>query len=112
MLANPVRRLAFMTNLLSRTVSAGQRILEILETESAVKEKPGAVELKNLKGEVCFEDVSFGYNSMIPDLNNISFSVRPGEMVALLGGSGSGKSTIAHLIPRFYDVSSGRITVD
>lgn len=112
MLATPVRRLAVMTNLLSRTASAGQRILEILDTESAVTEKPNAIELKSLKGEVRFEDVSFSYTSMAPALNNISFSVQPGELVALLGGSGSGKSTIAHLIPRFYDVSGGRITVD
>ncbi len=112
MLAAPVRRLAIMTNLLSRTVSAGQRILEILDTESAVTEKPDAIELKSLKGEVHFEDVSFSYSSMAPALKNINFSVQPGQVVALLGGSGSGKSTIAHLIPRFYDVSEGRITVD
>jgi len=108
----PVRRLGMMANLLSRTVSAGQRILEILDTESAVKEKPNAIELGRVKGKVSFEDVSFSYNSMAPTLNNVSFSVQPGELVALLGGSGSGKSTIANLISRFYDVSSGRITVD
>jgi len=112
MLVMPVRRLGFMTNILSRTVSAGQRILEILDTESAVREKSNAIELKNLKGEVCFEDVSFSYNSMAPILNNINFSVQPGGLVALLGGSGSGKSTVASLISRFYDVSSGCITID
>jgi len=112
MLAWPIRRLGFLANLLSRTVSAGQRILEILDAESAVQEKPNAIELGSVKGEVCFEDVSFSYNSMAPALNNINFSVQPGELVALVGDSGSGKSTIANLIPRFYDTSSGRITID
>ncbi len=112
MLIMPVRRLGFMANLLSRTISAGQRILEILDTESAVQEKPNAIELSSVKGEVCFEDVSFKYNSLAPTLENISFCVKPGESVALVGGLGSGKSTIASLISRFYDVSSGRITVD
>ena len=112
MLMMPVRRLGFIAGLLSRTVSAGQRILEILDTESAVKEKPNAIELSSVKGEVCFEGVSFNYNSLAPALKNISFCVKSGESVALVGGSGSGKSTIASLIPRFYDVSSGRITVD
>ncbi len=112
MLMMPVRRLGFIAGLLSRTVSAGQRILEILDTESAVKEKPNAIELSSVKGEVCFEGVSFNYNSLAPALKNISFCVKSGESVALVGGLGSGKSTIASLIPRFYDVSSGRITVD
>jgi ATP-binding cassette subfamily B protein len=98
--------------LLSRTISAGQRILEVLDTESAVREKADAIELTNVKGEVCFEDVSFKYNSLSPALENISFCVKPGQTVALVGGSGCGKSTIASLISRFYDVSSGRITVD
>jgi ABC-type multidrug transport system fused ATPase/permease subunit len=112
MLAMPIRRLGFMANLISRTMSAGERILEILDTESAVREKDGAVELGRVKGQVWFEDVSFSYNSMSPTLSNVSFSVQPGELVALLGGSGSGKSTIANLLPRFYDVSGGRITID
>ncbi len=112
MLAMPVRRLGFMANLFSRTISAGQRILEILDSQSLIQEKPNAIELGSLKGQVCFENVSFSYNSMAPALKNINFSVQPAELVALVGESGSGKSTIAHLIPRFYDVSSGRITVD
>ncbi|MFC2021120.1 ABC transporter ATP-binding protein, partial [Chloroflexota bacterium] len=112
MMAMPVRRLGFMANLLSRTISAGQRIFEILDTESAVREKANAIELGRVKGQVSFEDVSFSYDSMAPTVNNVSFSVQPGELVALLGGSGSGKSTIASLVARFYDVTSGRITID
>jgi len=112
MMAMPVYRLGFMANIVSLTISAGQRILEILDTQSVIQEKPNAIELGSLKGQVCFEDVSFSYNSMAPALKNINFSVQPGELVALVGGSGSGKSTLTHLLPRFYDVSSGRITVD
>lgn len=112
MLTNPIRRLGLLTNLYSRTVSAGQRILEILDTESEVKEKPDAMDLGRLKGAVAFENVSFRYNPIVAALNNITFSVSPGETVALLGGSGSGKSTLIHLISRFYDVTSGQILVD
>lgn len=112
MLAMPVRRLGFVANMFSRTASAGQRILEILDTESLVKEKPHAIELGRVEGQVCFENVSFSYDSLYPALSDVSFSVQPGQLVALVGGSGSGKSTIINLIPRFYDVSSGRITID
>jgi len=112
MMAMPVRNLGFLTNIFSRAVSGGQRILEILDTESAIQEKPGAIELDGVKGEVHFKSVSFSYDSVAPILKNVSFSVQPGELVALVGGLGSGKSTIAHLIPRFYDVSSGGITID
>jgi len=111
-LAMPVRHLGMMVNIFTRTVSAGQRILEILDTQSPVQVKPNAIELGQVKGRVSFENVSFRYNSRIPALKNVNFSVQPGELVALLGGSGSGKSTIAHLLCRFYDVSSGRITID
>jgi len=108
----PIRRLGMMVNLFSRTASAGQRILEILDTESEVKEKPGAIKLGRVKGEVTFEDVSFSYNSLGAALKNVSFEVKPGQLVALLGRSGSGKSTIANLLSRFYDVTGGRILID
>jgi ABC-type multidrug transport system fused ATPase/permease subunit len=112
MMSMPVRRLGFITNIVTRTVSGGQRILEILDTESAVKERPGAIELDGVKAAVSFENVTFSYDSAAPVLREVSFSVQPGELVALVGSLGSGKSTIAHLIPRFYDVSGGRITID
>jgi ABC-type multidrug transport system fused ATPase/permease subunit len=112
MLMMPIRRLGMMVNLYSRTASAGQRILEILDTESAVMEKPKAIELGKLKGQVSFQNVSFGYGTARHDLKNVSFEVQPGQLVALLGRSGSGKSTIANLLARFYDVSDGRILVD
>jgi len=112
MLAMPIRRLGFVATMLSRTSSAGRRIIEIFDTESAVREKPGAIELDGIKGSVTFEDVTFSYDSAANTLDNVSFSVEPGQTVALLGGSGSGKSTIASLLSRFYDVKGGRITVD
>jgi len=112
MLMMPIRRLGMMVNLFSRTASAGQRILEILDTESDVKEKPNAIELGKVKGRVTFDNVSFSYNNLGAALKNVSFEVQPGQLVALLGSSGSGKSTIANLLARFYDVTGGRILVD
>ncbi len=112
LLMMPIRRLGMIINLYSRTVSAGQRILEILDTESKVTEKPDAIELGRVKGQVSFQNVSFSYDNISPALNNVSFDVRPGQLVALLGGSGSGKSTVANLLARFYDVSGGKITID
>jgi ABC-type multidrug transport system fused ATPase/permease subunit len=112
MLLMPIRRLGMMVNLFSRTASAGQRILEILDTESEVKEKNNAIDLGKAKGRVTFENVSFSYNRLGAALKDISFEVQPGQLVALLGRSGSGKSTIANLLARFYDVTGGRILID
>ncbi len=112
LLMMPMRRLGMLVNLISRTISAGQRILEILDTESVVKEKPGAIDIGRVRGEVRFENVSFSYDTVGPALNNVNFEVKPGQLVALLGESGSGKSTVANLLARFYDVSAGRILID
>jgi ATP-binding cassette subfamily B protein len=112
MLAMPIRALGMVTNMYSRSMSAGERILEILDTTSQVKDKPDALVLDKLKGQVAFEDVSFSYAENAPALHSINFSVQPGQLVALVGASGSGKSTIINLILRFYDVSGGRITMD
>ena len=112
MLAMPIRALGMVTNMYSRSMSAGERILEILDTKSPVKEKPDAIVLDKLKGQVVFEDVSFGYAENAPALHSINFSAQPGQLVALVGASGGGKSTIINLILRFYDVTGGRITMD
>jgi ATP-binding cassette subfamily B protein len=112
MLAMPIRALGMVTNMYSRSMSAGERILEILDTTSQVKDKPDALVLDKLKGQVSFEDVSFSYAENAPALHSINFSVQQGQLVALVGASGSGKSTIINLILRFYDVSGGRITMD
>jgi ABC-type multidrug transport system fused ATPase/permease subunit len=112
MMVMPVRQSGMLVNMITRTIMAGQRILEILDAESAVKEKPDAIELDKVKGAVAFEDVSFSYDSVGPTLRNVSFEAEPGDLIALIGGSGSGKSTIANLLLRFYDVSNGAIYVD
>jgi ATP-binding cassette subfamily B protein len=117
MMVMPVRALGFMVNMISRGTAAGQRIFEVLDTESAVKENPNSIELQNIKGNVKFEHVSFSYTTASYEslgniLEDVSFEARVGEMVALLGATGSGKTTLVNLIPRFYDVTSGSITID
>jgi len=118
MMAMPIRMLGFMVNIVSRGMSAGERIFEVLDTESAVKEKPNALVLNNAMGNVKFENVSFKYTTMNKNehpryvLQNVSLDGKPSEMVALLGATGSGKTTLVNLIPRFYDVTDGRITMD
>ncbi len=112
MMVMPVRQIGMMVNMITRTISAGQRIMEILDTESAVKEKPDAIILDKVRGEVTFENVSFSYDSVAATLKDVSFNAKPGQLIALLGGSGSGKSTIANLISRFYDVTQGAIKID
>ncbi len=94
--------------------ASASRILEVLETDPKVREKPGAQHLENLRGKISFEDVSFGYgdDNVEPILSNVTFTAEAGETVAILGATGSGKTTLIHLIPRFYDVTSGRITFD
>jgi ATP-binding cassette subfamily B protein len=77
-----------------------------------VQEKPGAVELRDAKGHVRFEDVSFGYDAISPVLRHANIDAKPGEVVALLGQTGSGKTTVVNLMPRFYDVTGGAITID
>ncbi len=112
MLSMPVRTLGWLTTLYSRAMASGHRVFEVLDEVSAVVERPDAIELETVKGRVSFENVSFGYNTRQETLKNITFEVEPGQVIALVGGSGSGKSTVANLIPRFYDVTAGRITID
>ena len=112
LLGMPVRMTGWMVNIFSRAASAGQRIFEVLDAESPVKEKPNAKALGRIRGHVKFEGVSLAYDSGPPAVRNIGFEVQPGQMVAILGAAGSGKSTLVHLIPRFYDVSAGRVTMD
>jgi ATP-binding cassette subfamily B protein len=112
MLNMPVRMLGWLTQLYSRAMSSGQRVFEVLDAVSDVDEKPGATPLGNVRGAVAFENVSFKYGPGQDALKDVSFEVAPGRVVALVGASGSGKSTVANLIPRFYDVTGGRITID
>ena len=112
MLQMPLRILGWMTILFSRAMASGERIFEIIDSSSPVTEKSGAIDLKTVKGFVRFEKVSFSYDTQVPALKDVDFEVKPGRIVALVGASGSGKSTIANLIPRFYDVTAGRIIID
>lgn len=112
MLVMPMRFFGMFISGYHRTMAAGDRIFEVMDTEAEIKEKPDALTLPELKGHVRFGKVSFSYQKGRPILENINFDAEPGETVALLGATGSGKSTIIRLIPRFYDVSSGKITID
>jgi ATP-binding cassette subfamily B protein len=112
MLQLPVRSLGFITLLWARAATSGQRIYDILDAESAVQERPNAVELANVTGHVRFDDVSFGYDVISPVLGHVNLEAKSGEVVALLGQTGSGKTTVVNLMPRFYDVTGGAITID
>ncbi len=112
MLAWPVQRLGWLVDIISRALASGERLFEILDTPSPVQERPDAIEMPPIQGYVRFEDVSFAYAEARPVLHSISLEAKPGQVIALLGATGSGKSTIINLIPRFYDVSAGRITID
>ena len=111
-LAMPIRMAGWMVNSYARAASAGQRLFEILDTESPVREAPGAREMPRARGAVSFSDLTFSYDGSHPVLRNVSFRAEPGQVVALLGPPGSGKSTIVSLISRFYDVPPGSITID
>ena len=111
-LAMPVRMSGMIVNSYARAASGGQRLFEILDMPSEVVEKPNAKEMPRVKGHVRFENVSFGYEKDKPVLRNINLELEAGKVVALLGAPGSGKSTVANLLPRFYEVGSGRITID
>ena len=112
LLGMPIRMTGWMVNTISRAASAGERIYEILDAESPVTEHSDAMEMQRVSGQVAFERVTVSYDDTKTAIRDIEFQAEPGQMIALLGGPGSGKSTIAHVIPRFYDVSMGRITID
>ena len=111
-LISPVRRLGVIIPAVAMASAAGERIYTILDAQSDVTDAPGAIELPPIKGCVRFDDVTFSYFGQRQVLNQLSFEAEVGEVIALLGATGSGKSTIINLIPRFYDVTSGRIYVD
>ena len=108
----PVRMLGFIIMMFARAQSAGERIYDILDAESAVQEKPDPVHLKDLEGHIVFENVGFSYDAISPVLRGVDIEAKPGEVIALLGPTGSGKSTVVNLMPRFYDVTEGSIKID
>lgn len=111
----PVRQIAWMVNSIARVSTCGARLFEVLDLEPEISDKPEAEPLLITDAVVRFENVSFSYPSEqgnLPVLHNVSFEVRPGKIIGIVGPPGSGKSTIAHLLPRYYDPSSGTITID
>jgi ABC-type multidrug transport system fused ATPase/permease subunit len=108
----PVRSLGFVVMFFARAASSGQRIYDILDAESAVQEKAAARDLADVQGHVQFENVAFAYDAVSPVLRGINIDAKPGQMIALLGPAGSGKTTVVNLMPRFYDVTDGRVTID
>ena len=113
MMAMPVRMMGFMVNMFSRAYAAGQRIFDVIDAETSVKERPNARPLNGISGHVKFDRVSMSYEQAdTPVVHDIDFEVNPGQLVAILGAPGSGKSTLVHLVPRFYDVTDGAVTID
>ena len=111
----PVRQIAWMVNSIARASTCGGRLFEVLDQEADVQDRSGATDLQITDGVVRFENVSFSYSRLdgsLSVLHDISFEMRPGMTVGLVGPPGSGKSTIAHLLPRYYEPSAGRITID
>ena len=108
----PIRRLTDIDNIIQQAVAAAERIFELLDVSSDITEAPDAVALDEVAGEVRFEDVHFRYGEGEEVLHDVDFTVRPGEMVALVGPSGAGKTSIANLVCRFYDPTHGRVLLD
>lgn len=109
----PIFQLGMIGAMLSRAEASAERIFEVADAQSEVADKPDAITLPPLKGHVSFEDVSFRYIGGEQDvISEVSFNAEPGETIAILGQTGAGKSSIINLIPRFYDVTDGRVTID
>ncbi|MGC9347667.1 MAG: ABC transporter ATP-binding protein, partial [Anaerolineae bacterium] len=121
-LLRPIRQTGMMLSMTLRAMAAAERVFDVLDTEPDVRDAPNAYPLPQAEGRVCFDSVSFAYGGgngpdgssgeEVEALRNVSLEAAPGEMVALVGPSGAGKTTLVHLLPRFYDVQSGRITID
>jgi ABC-type multidrug transport system fused ATPase/permease subunit len=112
LLGTPVRTFGFMITWLMRGVASGERLFEVLDTEPVIVDKPGAMALDKVAGSVRYEHVTFRYGNGPAVLTDINITAEPGTVIALLGATGAGKSTILQLLPRFYDVNGGRILVD
>ena len=109
---DPIRSLTIQYSMMQRATVSGQRILEVLDVPQAIKDKPDALDLAACTGGVGFSNVNFAYAPNTPVLNDVSFCISAGEKVAIIGPTGSGKSTIAALLRRFYDTDSGQVLID
>lgn len=109
---DPISTLASFYNQLVSNISAAERVFEVLDTEPEIKDKENAEELPEIKGEVTFDNVKFGYNETATVLQDVSFNIKPGETIALVGPTGAGKTTVVNLISRFYDVTGGAVRID
>src|SRR4029077_17563901 len=108
----PIRQLAAILTVGQLARAGAERIYDLLDSTPVVQDAPDAIDLEIPRAEVRFEHVTFGYTSTEPVLHDFDLTVASGETVALVGSSGSGKSTVALMLPRFYDVHAGRITID
>lgn len=110
--SQPLNSVAGMFNTIQSALAGAERVFEILDSKEELADIENAIEIEHMKGDVTFENVCFSYNRATPILKNISFRVKSGEVVALVGETGAGKTTIVNLLTRFYDVDSGRILID
>ena len=109
---NPVRRLANFTEMFANGTAGFSRFLEIMRTEPRLKDKPDAIELRNVEGRIDVENVTFAYEQELDVLHGVTLHVTPGETIAVVGPSGGGKSTLCQLVPRFYDMTTGAVLID
>jgi len=108
----PLNQIAQIFNTIQSALAGAERVFEIMDEEPDLRDAPDALSLENIRGHVLFEDVSFSYDKEVPVLKHVSFEALPGQMIALVGPTGAGKTTIVNLLTRFYDIDEGAILID